>query len=274
MAVTRLQQGLPRKTKIGHAGTLDPMATGVLVVAVGPATRLISYAQAATKKYVGTFKLGHTSDTEDIEGEVTQLADSPIPTLPQFQSAAEEFIGEIEQTPPQYSAVKVNGQRAYRLARAGKVADIAPRKTLIHAVELVEYKYPDFTLAIECGKGTYVRTLARDIAKSVGSDSVMTGLCRTAVGAFRIEESVSLEEAAAGPMDLFRPPNELVADVPQLLCDDEIVKELTFGRKLTLDRDEPELAAVDGSGQLLAILQKSEAAIYKPKINFAPLHAM
>ena len=156
------------------------MATGVLVVAIGPATRLIRYSQDATKSYVGDFRIGFTSDTEDITGVVkTVPRETPI-SQQAIEDALKQFHGVIQQTPPQYSAVKVDGKRAYKVARDGGSVEIQSRPVRIDSIRLLRFADPDFSLAIDCGKGTYVRTLGRDVAKSLGSDAVMTDLQRTA----------------------------------------------------------------------------------------------
>ena len=132
--VNRIVRQCPRKTKVGHAGTLDPMATGVLVVAIGPATKLIQYAQGSNKTYIGSFRLGLRSDTEDITGTVEELPDAHPITQSDLVAAFDQFTGQIMQTPPQYSAVKVDGQRAYKAARQGKSLDIKPRPTHIDSI--------------------------------------------------------------------------------------------------------------------------------------------
>ncbi len=276
-AVTRIQKLLPPKTKLGHAGTLDPLATGVLVVAIGPATKLISYAQESSKKYVGAFRLGCFSASQDTESEIVLLDNPPTPTSKQLRATLGQFVGEIQQTPPQFSAVKVNGQRAYKLARKGKVANIKPRTAHIKSVNLLDFDYPNFTLAVECGKGTYIRTLGRDIAQAMGSDAIMTSLERTAVGPFKLENSFSLDQVTGQPPGTFiRPAIDLVTDLPQFTCDCAMIKKLSFGQKLTIASRpavEPriELAAVDSDGKLLAILEHCQGSTYRTKINFAPL---
>ena len=176
---------------MGHAGTLDPLATGVLVVGVGAATRLIGYVQRMPKRYVGTFLLGRRSPTEDVEGEVTELPDAPVPTREQIAAAAERFVGRIDQRPPAFSALKVAGRRAYQLARQGRELQLAARPVEIHRIEVKAYEYPELVLEVACGSGTYIRSLGRDLAESLGTAAVMSGLVRTAIGGFRIEDAVA-----------------------------------------------------------------------------------
>src|SRR5262245_44228837 len=150
-------QKLVRPAKAGHAGTLDPLATGVLIVCVGQATRLIDYVHRMRKRYTGTFLLGRESQTEDVEGDVVELVNPPVPTRPEIERAAREFLGTIQQRPPAYSALKVAGQRAYDLARAGKEVQLDARPVEIFRIEVQRYDYPALVLEIECGSGTYVR---------------------------------------------------------------------------------------------------------------------
>ena len=171
---------LVRPQKVGPSGMLDPLATGVLVVCVGPATKLIEYVQRMPKRYVGEFLLGRRSATEDVEGEVELLSDPPIPTRDDIESILPNFLGKIQQRPPQHSAVKIAGQRAYTLARAGKQVEVRPRDVEIHSLRLLHFDYPSLKMEVACGSGTYIRSLGRDIAESLGTAAVMQNLQRTA----------------------------------------------------------------------------------------------
>ena len=172
-AVNAIQR-LVRPSKVGHAGTLDPLATGVLVIAVGHATRLIRFVQQMPKTYIGTFELGKTSDTEDITGEVVSHDIEPPPTIDAIQQAISPLLGNIMQRPPAYSALKVDGKRAYSLAREGKHVKLEPRPIVVHEIELIRYEFPILELRIVCGSGTYVRSLGRDLGESLGCGAVMT----------------------------------------------------------------------------------------------------
>ena len=178
-------QRLVRPEKVGHAGTLDPLATGVLVVCVGRATRLTEYVQRMPKHYSATFLFGRQSDTEDIDGQVIELADPPQPKRDQIEATLPKFLGEIQQVPPAYSALKVEGRRAYDLARRGEDVQLAARPVVIYELRIVAYEYPELRLDIVCGSGTYVRSLGRNIARTVGTQAVMSALVRTAIGNFR-----------------------------------------------------------------------------------------
>lgn len=181
-----------KRVKIGHAGTLDPLADGVIVAAVNRATKLISYVQQQPKTYLATFQLGVESDSEDVETELRFLHDPPQPKEADILRILPEFTGEILQMPPLYSALKLNGKRAYDLVRKGHEVNLAPRPVMIYELELVEYCYPFLKLKIVCGSGTYVRSLGRDIAKKLGTAAVMTALTRTAVGVFRLEDALAI----------------------------------------------------------------------------------
>ncbi len=274
--VNRIVRRCPRKTKVGHAGTLDPMATGVLLVAVGPATKLIQYPQRQRKTYIGSFRLGLTSDTEDITGEVITLDEPVVISKSQLEEALPQFIGEIEQTPPQYSAIKVDGQRAYKAARAGKSVDIKARPVQIESLRLLQFDYPDFQIEIKCGKGTYVRTLGRDIAKVLGSDVVMTELQRTAIGEFSIDSAVSLDQIQQNDIEsCLLDAKSLVAGLPTTTLNDSEIERLRHGKRLCCSawevaESDSEIAALNQEGKLLAILERKSNAEFGTKINYVP----
>ena len=165
---------LVKPLKAGHAGTLDPLASGVLVVCVGQATRLIEYVQRMPKRYRATFLLGRSSPTEDVEGEVSELAGAPEPSRAQIEQAAQGMLGQLAQRPPAFSAIKVAGRRSYDLARAGQAVELEPRTITVYGIDLIAYRYPELELDIRCGSGTYVRTLGRELAERLGSCAVMS----------------------------------------------------------------------------------------------------
>ena len=185
-------QRLVQPAKVGHAGTLDPLATGVLVVASGSATRLIDYVQQMPKRYRADFLLGCTSPTEDVDSEVVPLENPMVPTRDEIETAIPAFLGEILQSPPAFSALKVGGRRAYSLARAGQAVELKPRPISIHCLKVLSYEYPRLQLEIECSSGTYVRSLGRDLAEKLGTGAVMSALVRTAIGIFRVEDSIDV----------------------------------------------------------------------------------
>lgn len=265
-------QKLVRPAKVGHAGTLDPLATGVLVVCVGSASRLIEYVQGMRKQYTGTFLLGRRSNTEDIEGEVELLDNPPQPTREEIEKAAAVFSGEIQQRPPAFSALKLQGQRAYDLARAGKEVELAPRPVLVHRIEVVRYDYPELTLDIECGSGTYVRSLGRDLAEWLGTASVMSALVRTAIGSFKLADAVDpLALTRDNLSSHLQPMRRAVEMLPSVCLSSE--EAARIGRGLSLDLpDAPagqELAAVNSAGDLMAILTRRPDGRLGPSRNLA-----
>ncbi len=178
--------------KIGHAGTLDPLASGVLPIALGKATRTISFVMDGQKVYQFKIKFGMATTTDDVEGEMTETS-SIIPTTEDIQNILPRFIGQINQIPPAYSAIKLNGQRAYDLARRGESVEMKPRLVRIDRLTLLEKTNDEALLEVACGKGTYVRSLGRDIAKALGTCGHVTFLRRTQCGPFSIKESKTLE---------------------------------------------------------------------------------
>ena len=197
--VARIRR-LSRQKRVGHAGTLDPLAEGVLAVLLGRATRLADFIQAGRKTYVARVQLGTSTETDDREGRIT--ASSPIPSLSpvSIESVLSRFRGEILQTPPKYSALKVAGQRAYALARAGAPVELAPRPVTIEALTLVDHTETVLTLEVTCSRGTYIRALGRDVAQALGTVGHMASLLRTRVGPFVLTESVSLDELSSLPV--------------------------------------------------------------------------
>lgn len=192
---TRLRRGgAPKRIKVGHAGTLDPLATGVLVVLVGKATRSVNVYMASEKEYTTTVDLSRSSNSDDLGGEVTDVAVANYPERADVERALEAFRGEIMQLPPQFSAMKVGGQRAYALAREGTHAPLQPRPVQIHAIELRGYSWPNVDLHIRCGKGTYIRSLARDLGMSLKTGGLLTALRRTRVGAHDLSMAKTLEQ--------------------------------------------------------------------------------
>jgi len=272
--VNRVQRYV-RPHKIGHAGTLDPLATGVLVICVGHATRLNEYIQQLPKSYRGTFLLGCHSETEDTEGEVVEVPDAPRPTLDQLSQSLESFRGAIQQRPPAFSALKVQGKRAYRLARRGKPVELEPRPVTIHRLELVRYAYPELVLDISCSSGTYIRSLGRDIGRALGTSAVMSALCRTAIGPFTIDRACSIRDIRSQTVEQHLLSPVLAVDhLPKVRVSDEQVQELGHGRFLSgsLPEGVQLAAALDPEGQLVALLSAAPKGGLKPHRFFRPSH--
>lgn len=264
-------QRLVRPARAGHAGTLDPLATGVLVVCVGGATRLIEFVQERPKSYVGTFLLGRSSETEDVESPVTELPAAPIPSRDELTAVFPQFLGEILQRPPAYSALKVGGRRAYALARRGEHVELEPRPIVVHRLELVRYDYPELVLQIDCGSGTYVRSLGRDIAAALGTAAVMSALRRTAIGSFTVETACQLQELTAETLeDRLLPPVRAVEHLPTVQLSPAQIEEIAHGRAIQAVPcgPGPYAAAVDASGNLLATLRTIRPGLLSPHRNF------
>lgn len=271
--VNRVQRFV-RPAKAGHAGTLDPLATGVLPVAVGPATRLIEHLQQHRKRYEASFLLGRTSPSDDTETEVKALADSTQPTLADLEALLPQFAGRIQQTPPAFSAVKVAGQRAYAIARRGENVALEARTVEIHSLVIKHFQYPELRLSIECGSGTYVRSLGRDLAQAAGTAAVMNALVRTAVGPFGLEEAIPLESLTTEQViEHLQPASVAVSHLPQLLLTETQVRELESGRPIQLSYpvDDGEYAALTEAGQLVAVLRRAAPHELRVVRNFAPL---
>ncbi len=196
-AVKRVKWMLPRGTKVGHAGTLDPFATGVLLVLIGKATKRCEELMGQPKRYLATVKLGATTETLDPTVPEILGPPPPAPGAAQIAAVLSRFVGTIQQVPPAYSALKVSGRPAYKLARAGKPPELDARSVTIYSIDLLRYDYPTLDLDILCGRGTYIRSLARDIAAGLGTVAYLTQLRRTAVGPHTIERAVPLAAVTA-----------------------------------------------------------------------------
>ena len=206
-AVSVVKRMLPRGTKIGHAGTLDPFATGVLLLLVGKATRLCERLMDQPKQYEATVKLGATTATDDPESEERPAADARQVDRSNVEELLPRFVGQILQKPPAFSALKVQGRRAYDVARRGAEVALDPRPVQVYGIELLRYEWPLLQLRIDCGRGTYVRALARDIGEALGVGGYLVQLERTRVGHFALSNSVTLEELT--PASLARHLTEL-----------------------------------------------------------------
>lgn len=202
-AVGRVKRLLPRGVKIGHAGTLDPFATGVLLLLVGKATKLCEKLMDERKEYVASVKLGASSETLDPTSEEMVDADARAVSRERVQEVLGKFVGEILQRPPVYSALKVAGKAAYARARAGEEVELEARRVRVYGIEMLRYEWPAVEIRVECGRGTYIRSLARDIGESLGTKGYLTSLRRTAVGSFKIAESVAVEKLQADGIEPF-----------------------------------------------------------------------
>jgi tRNA pseudouridine55 synthase len=192
-----LKKETGQKAKVGHTGTLDPMATGLLVLAIGSYTKRAGEFSKMDKVYEAEVSLGATSTTGDQEGQITHKS-TQKPAEKAVNDTLSTFLGEIEQTPPQYSAVKVGGRRAYKMARAGKSVEIEPRKVKIYEITDVFYKYPKLEFTCKVSAGTYIRTLAEDIGQKLGTGAYLSGLRRTRVGGFNVRDAKAISSLQTG----------------------------------------------------------------------------
>lgn len=268
--VDRVQR-LVKPAKVGHAGTLDPLASGVLVLGIGQATRLVEYVQEMPKQYRATFLLGRTSTTEDVDGEITLLADAVPPTHERLAQVAQELTGEIQQRPPAFSALKVSGRRAYDLARAGQQVELAPRTVRIDRLDIVRYEYPELCVDVTCGGGTYVRSLGRDLAERAGSAAVMSALERTAIGRFTLADAIEPATLSDDNLSPYLLPPVLAV---RGLMDEIVVSETERQRVahgLSIQRPDVEAdrcAALDSAGRLLAVLIRRLGGELRAEKNF------
>jgi tRNA pseudouridine55 synthase len=229
-AVNRAQKWFPRTAKVGHTGTLDPLATGVLVLCVGAATRLAEFVQAMGKGYVTRILLGATSDTDDADGQVMVNANATPPTEGQVRAALVPLTGTIQQLPPAYSALKVDGKRAHELARKGAEVKLEARPVTVYRIDLLKYEWPHLEMAVECGKGTYIRSLARDLGAALGVGGLVQTLRRTHVGPFTAEQGLGLDAGPATVPAKLRPMSEAVADLPRVALAADAARRFAHGQ--------------------------------------------
>lgn len=249
-------QRMVKPAKVGHAGTLDPMATGVLLVCVGSATRLISILQQAPKTYVAEFRFGETSDTDDSTGTVELSPEAAVVERSDLQAELVAFTGTIDQVPPAFSAVKIKGQRAYAKARRGEDVQLSSKQVDVYSIELLEYQWPVAQLEIRCGSGTYIRSIARDLGKQLGCGGLMSCLERTAIGEFDVQNAVLPD--ALTPENLpqqITDALQIVSHLPKYRCSDDDLLRLQTGRVLPVfaDREEPSKAQVESENQVAII---------------------
>lgn len=192
--VVRLIRKWTQCKKVGHAGTLDPMATGVLIVCTGKATKQVPLFMGMEKEYEGTICLGKTTDTDDAEGQILSENTVPIFTQSMIEDTLSGYCGEIDQVPPKFSAIHKNGVRLYKMARKGIPVEIGPRKVVIYKIELLSWASPYIHLRITCGKGTYIRALARDIGQQLGCGGYLSSLCRIRIGNYHIDSAWELDQ--------------------------------------------------------------------------------
>jgi tRNA pseudouridine55 synthase len=247
--------------RAGHTGTLDPRASGVLVILVGPAVRLSEFVSASDKRYQAIIRLGSTTDTFDADGKFTR-SDSPVNvTEEQFEKVLSTFVGEIEQTPPPYSAVKVQGRKAYEMARQGEEVDLAPRKITVHHLEVLEWAPPEVVIDVHCSSGTYVRSLANDLGTALGCGAYLVGLRRTKSGRFSLRDATplrKLQEAfhAGNWYQYLIPAAEALAEWPAVELNPDEVENVRHGHrvKAAAEAQPGMVRGVSTQGELVALM--------------------
>ena len=264
-------RGILHVKRIGHAGTLDPMATGVLPVFVGRATRAVEFAAEREKEYIAGLRLGVVTDTQDCTG--TTLETHPVEvTRDQVEAILDRFRGDLQQIPPMYSAVKKNGRKLYELARRGVEVERQPRPVTIHQLELLDQVSPtDYTLRVLCSKGTYVRTLCHDMGQALGCGGTLFSLRRTRSAGFTLEDAVTLEDvaAAADPAALLLPVDAYFSGYPVLqLQTGAEEKRIRNGNSLTLDGPDGTYRVYSRQGEFLALSQRSQGCLTTIKSFF------
>lgn len=261
--------------RAGHTGTLDPRASGVLVVLIGPAVRLSEYVSASDKRYQATIRLGSSTDTYDSDGRFVG------PTIPvniteeEFNEVLQTFVGEMEQVPPPYSAVKVGGRKAYERAREGEEVELAPRIVNVYSLEVLEWEPPEVVIDVHCSSGTYVRSLANDLGKALGTGAHLVGLRRTRSGRFTLRDAVPLRrlQEAFDAGNWYRyliPAAEALADWPAIELDPDQVELVRHGHRLpVVDGRKGWARAISQQGDLVALLYVDEATNeWQPKKVF------
>jgi tRNA pseudouridine55 synthase len=249
-------------SRVGHAGTLDPLASGILILCVGPATRLIAEIQKTQKAYRTVLRLGARSDTCDADGTIQAESSPSIPTAGVVERALVAFEGILHQVPPEYSAVKVKGRRAYELARAGQRPELQPRPVRVDRVALIAYDWPKLALEIQCASGTYIRSIARDLGERLGCGAYVETLVRTRIEPFGLEDAVDLRALSGDSIHRhMRPVLDALPHLPRLSLQPEQLADVAHGRRLLLPQpagaslSTGPIALLAPDGQLVALAE-------------------
>ena len=249
-------RGVFGERRIGHSGTLDPLATGLLVVFLGRATKAVEFSEAAEKEYVAHLRLGLETDTQDITGTVLRTS-SEVPDRSALEAVLPQFRGEICQLPPMYSAIKVNGKKLYEIARKGGEVERQSRQITIHELTLLGEENGDYLLRVRCSKGTYIRTLCHDIGQALGCGGVMTALRRTQIGGYDIRDAYTMtalsEMDRASAESLLLPLDSLFSDLPAVTLSDENEAHCRNGRPFSLPLPDGRYRLYGKDGQFLMI---------------------
>jgi tRNA pseudouridine55 synthase len=266
-AVDHAARWFPRGTAIGHTGTLDPLATGILVIAVGKATRLAEFVQDMTKTYTATVTLGAKSATDDAEGPIELVPNAIDPGCDSVERALANFIGVIQQTPPMFSAAKIDGRRAYSKARSGSAVLPTAKLVRIDVIEMLAYQYPDVRVLVRCGKGTYIRSLARDLGVTLGVGAFISALRRESVGEF----DSKLVTPWDSPVATLLPWVHGLRALPRIVLTESEVRKISTGQYVQRPGSPPSenSACFDESGSLVAIVEVSPDDLLRPIKVFA-----
>ncbi len=267
----RVKRITGQKKKVGHGGTMDPLARGLLPICFGQATRLMDYVVGGSKRYVMDVKLGESTSTYDAEGEITAIRSAEGVTREHIESLLEGFTGIVEQVPPMYSAVKVDGRRLYKLARAGIEVERNARSVEIHAIQMTRFEPPELTLDVNCGRGVYMRTLAHDLGEALGCGAHVADLERRSCGGFSAADSTTLEELEAdagenaGWLQRLHPVDWVVRDFKTVTVGPAAEKFLRNGQPVSLGRSNTgagyleQFRAYNADGQFLALVSYHQA---------------
>ncbi len=260
-------RGILHERRVGHSGTLDPMATGLLTVFVGRATRAVQFAETYNKRYVASLRCGYSTDTQDTSGRVT--AQTGIsPTEAELTDVLPEFTGEICQIPPMYSAIKVSGKKLYELARKGDIVERKPRTVNISELSLVGHDEDDFVLSVSCSKGTYIRTLCNDIGERLGCLACMSALRRTNAGPFDVRDAHTLSEIAEDPERYIIPVDGLFSEHPAIELSAAQTAKLKYGNILNVSAKNGTYRVYGENGDFLAIANVSAGKLKTIKSFF------
>lgn len=251
-------------SKVGHSGTLDPFATGLLLITTGKATKVNQFLETLDKEYIATLCLGKRTSTLDTEGEVIEEREVNEFSIEQINKAFTNLIGEIEQVPPMFSALKVNGKKLYEYAREGKEIERKIRKITILSIELLEYNHPFVTFKVHCSKGTYVRTLGEQIAEKLNTIGYLTYLRRTKVGRFSVEDANTIKEVRNNENIRYTPILEGLRHFNSIIVNDKLKLDIMNGKKIKLNK-EGDILAITQDNEALAVLEKNEIGLYKVK---------
>ncbi|MGD2057977.1 MAG: tRNA pseudouridine(55) synthase TruB [Anaerolineales bacterium] len=261
--------------KVGHAGTLDPRASGVLVLCLGSATRLSEFLSTATKRYEAVVRFGSSTETFDAEGDFVQVTGA-APRIEDIREQLPDFRGDIEQVPPAYSAVKVKGRKAYEIARAGEEIELEPREVTIYKLSILDYNPPDLVLDIECSAGTYIRSIANDLGEQLSTGAHLANLRRTKAGPFTLEDCVPLTQLEmainSGEWQQYlRRAVEALPELPIIEVRGEELKRVTHGNRIPMGEVQSEMAsAVGPDGDIVAILEAVEGnTLWHPRKVFS-----